>query len=96
MVFKAALLRLSFALIEISSFVFPTSDNLCLHVPHPLLTPELVPENGVLNCMTSRDFWRKVAVANDMQCGCFKMTLTEDGKLLSHLEWPNTHHTFLM
>ena len=26
---------------------------------------------------------------NDMQCGCFYMTRAEDGKLLSHLEWPS-------
>ena len=37
--------------------------------------------------MTSRDFWRNNG-NNDMQCGCFNMMRAEDGKLLSHLEWP--------
>ena len=39
--------------------------------------------------MTSCDFWRNNG-NNDKQCGCFNMTRAEpDGKLLSHLEWPN-------
>ena len=37
--------------------------------------------------MTSRDFWKNNG-NNDMQCGYFNMTRAEDGKLLSHLEWP--------
>jgi len=37
--------------------------------------------------MTSRDFWRNNG-NSDMQCRCFNMTQVEDGKLLSHLEWP--------
>ena len=38
--------------------------------------------------MKSRDFWKNNG-NNDKQCGCFNMTRAEDGKLLSHLEWPN-------
>ena len=37
--------------------------------------------------MTSRDFWRNNG-NTDKQWGCFHMTRAEDGKLLSHLEWP--------
>ena len=42
--------------------------------------------------MASRDFQRNNG-NNDMQCGCFNMMRAEDGKLLSHLEWPNNTFT---
>ena len=44
--------------------------------------------------MTSHDFWRNNG-NNDKQCRYFNMMQAEDGKLLSHLEWPNHRKSYL-